>query len=365
MQEIPLAMGRAFSELGGTIQLNHQLLRVEKRDTDYWLTFRKTWTSPCSDVTTFEGPGGGELITVAAKRVVVALPKSALKRVQFVDSSGRLQDRVDALCNAIASAPAMKYFASYASRWWETFAQDNHPDFPNDEPFNVGRVTGSNVVPNFFAWYPGVQQNADKPRPQCVDESMGVIQTYVTGFSDRTYEGLLRQQEQNQCKETDVEQCSKCFSDETGFVGPAADHVTKSLADMMRYQLAYTFGLDPIDDADKVPEATQIKYRIWSNDNPVTQTDSCHYFKSGHKWWKLYEEARFLDTGLHLIGEAFSFNWFWGEGAMETAEYMLQEVMGLKRPSWLSREEYCWAMPYWCLSPIAYSGSGEKKWHIS
>ena len=69
-----------------------------------------------------------------------------------------------------------------------------------------------------------------------------------------------------------------------------------------------------------------------------------------------------MDTGLHLIGEAFSFNWFWGEGAMETAEYMLQEVMGLKRPSWLSREEYCWAMPYWCLSPTR---SGEKKWHIS
>jgi len=36
---------------------------------------------------------------------------------------------------------------------------------------------------------------------------------------------------------------------------------------------------------------------------------------------------------------------FTTKGAMETAEYMLQEVMGLKRPSWLSREEYCWAMP--------------------
>ena len=47
---------------------------------------------------------------------------------------------------------------------------------------------------------------------------------------------------------------------------------------------------------------------------------------------------------------------------METAEYMLQEVMGLKRPSWLSREEYCWAMPV----PLAYSYVAETHiWHIS
>jgi len=182
---------------------------------------------------------------------------------------------------------------------------------------------------------------------------MGVIQAYITGFADWTYAGTLKMEQQLACKETDVDQCGKCFSNDTGFVGPAKNHAPKLLAEAIRRETAVLFGLGHGDSGASqvadIPEPTEVMYQIWSNDNPVTQTDSCHYFKAGYKWWDLYVEARKMDEGLSIVGEAFSFNWFWIEGALETAEYMLQEVYGLERPSWMTREDYCSAMPYWPL----------------
>ena len=49
----------------------------------------------------------------------------------------------------------------------------------------------------------------------------------------------------------------------------------------------------------------------------------------------------------HLIGEAFSHNQGWAEGALETAEHLLQEIMMMDGPSWLSDEDFCKSMPFY------------------
>ena len=327
MQEIPLALGRAFEAEGGKMSLNQQLLSVEKMgDSDYKLTFRKTWSSPCTQITSFTGPGAGGISVVRAKHVIVTLTKSAIERVHFIDHTGQsgLADTVKKLTDAVQSAPALKYFAQYETRWWETMAKESRPDYPSEEKFNVGRITSSAQINNLFAWYPGVQQNAELPRACPNKENMGVIQNYVTGNADWTYAGTLRMAEQLKCTETEAENCHLCFNEDNGFVGPATNHAPGLLADAMRYQQAYVFGLNPNtkEGLDKIPRPTEVMYQLWSNSNPVTQTDACHYFKAGYKWWELYEQARDLtgDKSLSFIGETMSYNWFWGEGALETAE---------------------------------------------
>merc|ERR1719382_1412307 len=105
----------------------------------YILTFRTTWSNPCNQVTSYGGPGAGEIYNVSAKNVLLSLTKNALKQVNFIDSTGKLQNDVTYLLGTVASAPAMKYFAVYPERWWETFAQKYHPNFPNKKPFNVSR----------------------------------------------------------------------------------------------------------------------------------------------------------------------------------------------------------------------------------
>jgi hypothetical protein len=85
---------------------------------DYKLTFHKTWSSPCNQITSFSGPeesGAGEVFTVKVKKVLILLTKSALERVTFCDATGKsgLADKVKNLTDALDSAPALKYFAAY------------------------------------------------------------------------------------------------------------------------------------------------------------------------------------------------------------------------------------------------------------
>ena len=102
MQTIPLELEKAFRSEGGKTSLNTQLLKVQKNgDMDYELTLRKTWSSPCNQITSFTGPegsGAGEVFTVKAKKVLISLTKSALESVllfmmQLVDPDSLTKSR--------------------------------------------------------------------------------------------------------------------------------------------------------------------------------------------------------------------------------------------------------------------------------
>jgi lysine 2-monooxygenase len=43
---------------------------------------------------------------------------------------------------------------------------------------------------------------------------------------------------------------------------------------------------------------------------------------------------------IHIVGEAYSYNQGWMEGALDTAESTLQEFFGLKTPPWLAPKDY-------------------------
>merc|ERR1711974_560621 len=145
-------------------------------------------------------------------------------------------------------------------------------------------------------------------------------QMYVTAAPERHWAGLAAEAEQAGCKVTDATKCSDCFSNATGFfvtdTNPATNHVPQVLVDEWRAQLSVTFGV-PLSD---IPKPTELKYTIWSGENRRTRSDAAHRWKAGVQWWKLYDQA--LEVGglgsrLHIVGEAFSFNWAWGEGALE------------------------------------------------
>ncbi len=52
-------------------------------------------------------------------------------------------------------------------------------------------------------------------------------------------------------------------------------------------------------------------------------------------------------SSIHIIGETFSHNQGWVEGALETAEHLLQEVLNVARPNWLDPIDYCRSMPFY------------------
>lgn len=356
MQELPLALHRNYLDTyRGRTLMNQELRRVERTADPhypYLLTLEETKTSPCTGIT----KGTGKLTTMRAGRVILALPKAALLSVDFVDSlpsKGQdLHSQVASLTDATTGTPLMKLLAAFRERWWQRVGAGGAHDF------NVGDFISSTPVNSLYAWYPGTQARdadgslADVPA-QCKRTSgddMGVLHMYVTDAVERSWAGFAAEGEQADCNVTDATRCSDCFSNATGFfvtdTNPATNHVAQGLVDEWRAQLAVTFGVALSD----IPEPTELKYTIWSGDNPQTRSDAIHRWNAGVRWWKLYDQA--LEVGgqgsrLHIVGETFSLHYGWGEGALETAEYMLHEHLGLPLPGWLSMHEYCMAMPFY------------------
>jgi len=104
--------------------------------------------------------------------------------------------------------------------------------------------------------------------------------------------------------------------------------VSQDLANMFRFE---------------VPNVLDIKYRIWLASDPATRSDAIYFWRAGVKWCERYHDAlQPIEGGtIHLIGETFSLNQGWIEGAVETAEHLAQEVWGMAAPSWLGKEDLC------------------------
>lgn len=357
MEEFPSRLQREYSKtFGGHTFMGQQLKRVQKLDGNvshsFWLTFEETSTSPCSGITSLTG----RTWTLQAERVILAMPKAPLESIDFVgfspNSQKSLGAEVERLLAAIRGVPFMKLHASFSERWWQ------ETGIGKSTNFDVGRFSSTSPVNNLFAWYPGTQaRDADggyaQIPAQCKQasgENMGVVQMYSTVYPGDTWESFLRKGQQQDCDVTDASMCQQCFSNETGFftskLNTTSNHVPQVLVDGWRIELATMFDVD----ASAIPEPTELQYKVWDAKDPVTRSDATHYWEAGQEWWKLYD--RVLEIGgqgtkLHIVGEAFSFNWGWGEGALETAEYMLHEHMRLPLPPWLKKRDYCLAMPFY------------------
>jgi len=196
----------------------------------------------------------------------------------------------------------------------------------------------NDLTSQLWAWYPGTQfreETVKEKAPAC--STMGVLQYYtfanlLTKFSSASEEESL-----DSCPEDDA--CAACdpsLDTRNAWYSPG---ISKRLVNLITQDLSTIFR-------KKVLDPSEIKYRIWEGNDPVTMADGVHLWKSGVKWWNVYNEALLPDENLHIIGEAFSNQQGWVEGAFETAEHLIQEVFKLDGPSWLSSSDYCDSNPF-------------------
>jgi monoamine oxidase len=85
-----------------------------------------------------------------------------------------------------------------------------------------------------------------------------------------------------------------------------------------------------------LPKPYTAAYHDWSLD-PFG--GGWHAWKAGIDFRKTmpYLRAPLPGWPVHICGEAYSVQQGWVEGAYQTAELMLEEHFGLKRPSWLPK----------------------------
>jgi len=83
------------------------------------------------------------------------------------------------------------------------------------------------------------------------------------------------------------------------------------------------------------PEPTEAAFMDWS-EQPFGA--GVHLWNRGYKSWVIVNEMTqpVADLACYVCGEAYSTSQTWAEGALETAEIVLQQRFGLAAPSWLT-----------------------------
>jgi len=340
MSAFPNNLANAAMGLGVTVSLNQEVTRVEQLGTSQWrVTLSETVTSTCTGVTKVKKDGSEKIIL--ADKVVLALPKAALERIEFVGLDYiSFKDKMYKLVNSVVPFHLMKLYAAWPERWWnvvnnlDEFSETNEPTLSNrNTTYDVG-MFNNDLTTQVWAWYPGTQlrlEEVEENAPDC--SKMGVLQQYVFANRINIFSSASEAEALNACPEDDAcVACDPTLDVNDGWYSPG---ISKRLVDLVTRDLSTIFR-------KKVPVPSEIKYRIWRGDDPVTMADGVHIWKAGIEWWKVYNEALVPAANLHIIGETFSSSHQgWVEGALETTEHLVQGVFKMASPSWLSKDEYC------------------------
>jgi monoamine oxidase len=93
--------------------------------------------------------------------------------------------------------------------------------------------------------------------------------------------------------------------------------------------------LKQIHNIQYAPKPYDAAFMDWSVD---PYGGGVHFWERGYKSWEILHQMTqpVGDFPCYICGEAYSTNQTWVEGALQTAEIVLQKHLGLGKPSWIT-----------------------------
>lgn len=291
--ELPLILADRFHKAGGSVRLN---TRLESFDT------------------TDDGNVRLELVeegvarSVVAKRLILAMPRRSL---ELLDQAGAVlgpeNREVHELIGSVTPIPLFKLAICYPSPWWESL-----PPVQPPKSKKVGISSGRSVtdLPIRQCYYWQVD-----PQTNCA-----VLLVYDDGRDLDYWAGLRDRKAPSFQSAVPVDESSEWSKH------PAP----KRMVEEIHRQLLEMHG---ITDPTTVPPPYAGAYRDWGEDP----------YGGGANFWHVgvrsYEVARAImqpkpPVPVYICGESYSHGQGWVEGALETAEAMLEQHFGLTKPPW-------------------------------
>jgi monoamine oxidase len=286
-------LAKQFTQAGGELWGNSELVKFERRETgpQLKLTFRNR--SPGAQPETFE---------VITNKLILAMPRHGVERLELhgtrfdLDAPKNREQRM--LLRSVMKMPAFKLFMVYEKAWWSQL-----------------QLTSGRSI-------------SDLP----------IRQTYYFGSDARNGHGLLMTSYNDAetvsfwkgLKARDPKLQPKYISSNTmACEDPRPD--TYSAPEAMRRrakaQLRDLHGIE-------VPDPVAACYKDWS-DEPFGA--GWFLWKAGQRTWEVMPKVRrpWSKENVFVCGDCYSSLQGWVEGALNTAELMLEEHFNLQRPSWL------------------------------
>jgi len=302
MEAIPRRLCDAFKGVGGVVNMEHELISFDKSSTNGFL-----------EITVRDHKAGKDK-TVLAKRLVLALPQWAINKLaQHAPDrpSPNAFFRSKAVVSCLQSVTARtlyKFALAYESPWWHML--------------NLKSGRSVTDLPLRQIYYFGTE--GDRPGANKSNRNSYIDCSYTDGVSAEYWEGLRR-------TGPDFNGRSNPFVPRNGKSYIPGHQVSTAMVERASQQLAEVHGIP------NLPKPYAAAFKDWA-DEP--------YGGGWHTWDIGVDSARVIKTvrrpernyPVYICGEAYSASQGWVEGALQTAELMLEEHFGLGRPRWLSRK---------------------------
>jgi hypothetical protein len=279
-QRLPEVLIEKFKAAGGSVQQGRRLFSIERESSNGEPVF--ALSMGLADAMPEE--------RLLARYVILALPQHALKKF---DSSTFLyrdrQFRED--IESVFAVPATKLALVFDSPWWKkALLQAGNPGQEED-------VSGYSTtdLPLRACYYIGAEEDG---------------KALVTLLSD----DYVRQ-----------------FW--AGYAPPGADGLVQGLEELRDMVRSARRMLEEMHDCS-VPEPVDIVFQDWG---AARFGGGWHSWRSRVRSWEVSPRIRqpVADANVFICGEAFSTQQGWIEGAINTAEMVLEEHFGMPRPTWV------------------------------
>jgi monoamine oxidase len=300
-ETLPLTLCRQFVDVGGKL---HSCQRLKSFD-----------RAPLADGSSglsleFVQAETGQRSTVLARHLILAMPRRSL---ELIDQSGPLfapadpaeRERLLTLIRSVTPIPLFKMFVCYPYPWWNA----------------VGVSQGQSVtdlpVRQCYYWaVEGTQYGADPSNTNAV-----MLATYDDTLNVSYWEGLQDAAKFGAGPHSSADSDPIAGAQWGDYPAPKAmvEDIQRQLAEMhnMRY----------------LPQPYNAAYMNWSVDP----------YGGGVNWWNIGARSWEVipaisrpraDLDVYICGEAYSNGQGWVEGALQTAEIVLQKHFGLPAPDW-------------------------------
>jgi hypothetical protein len=306
---LPITLVEQFQQMPGTLApedrlfLNQRLARIDivEGEYPYLLHFEPTTTvKHVTRLTAAEGANAPEKLLVRAKKIVLAMPRRSLELIEGEYFQNEwLKENIP----SVLIQSAFKLFLAYERPWWRA----------------LGLVAGRSVtdLPIRQVYYFGTESEQKSGKPwmnsllMASYNDIGTVPFWKGLESGTPYAGYQPS-------------CGAGPSPATGDELPASDQMVR----IAHKQVEEVHGLP------EIPLPYAAVYHSW-NDDPYG--GGWHEWKAGVRLDEIMCRMRrpVPEHDVYIVGEAYSYGQGWVEGALDTAESMLQEFFGLKQPAWL------------------------------
>ena len=277
--------------------------------------------------------GNDESITAGA--IILAMPRRSLELLQregpvFDPKHGR---HVQHLVSSVRAIPLYKLFLAYEYPWWQSVG------------VSQGRSLTDTPVRQLYYW------PIDPAAKAAAKQGKALLMAYNDATNVDFWEGLSGRDADKKYGRDEMEHFRKILPEVSTYqrtvpmasLEPAPkDEYARRLRDNWNEHRApkemvmeMHRQIKRMHNMQYAPHPIDAAYMDWSVD---PYGGGVHFWNRGFKSWEILHDITqpVKDFPCYICGEAYSTNQTWVEGALQTAEIVLQKHLGLAKPKWIT-----------------------------